>query len=106
MTLREELTKAIEDRERTLSMGWCKRKDYDQIRVSIGRAKTFLIGYPVATDEQVREWCKAHTEDLCRIVPGNQPRRLARLLMDELRRKAEPKEGRVIEMKPTDTSAA
>lgn len=82
--LRHELQDAIHARDRSLRMGWCQRKDYDQIRVSMGKAQTFLISYPAATDQQVREWCRKHMDDVCRIVPGNQPRRLARLIMDEL----------------------
>lgn len=88
--LRHDLQAAIHQREASLRNGRCQRKDYDQIRVSIGRAETFLRGYPVATDQQVRDWCKGHVEDLTRIVPGNSPKLLARLLMDELRDLSEP----------------
>lgn len=83
--LRWALQSAIHARNRTLSMGWSRRKDHDAIRTSIGRAEVFLRSYPVAGDEQVREWCVRHRDDVSRIVPGNQPRVLSRLLMDELR---------------------
>ena len=82
--LRHDLQGAINQRTAALRNGRSGRKDYDQIQVSIGRAIVFLRGYPFATDEQVRDWCKSHVEDLTRIVPGNAPRTLARLLMDEL----------------------
>ena len=83
-SLRQDLQGAIHQRDASLRNGRCKRTDYDQIRASIGRAQVFLNGYPFATDLQVREWCTGHVEDLVRIVPGNAPRTLARLLMDEL----------------------
>lgn len=83
--LRHALQGAINQRTSALRNNRSGRKDYDQIRASIGRAEVFLRGYPCATDEQVREWCKSHVEDMTRIVPGNAPRTLARLLMDELR---------------------
>lgn len=88
--LRHDLQAAIHQREASLRNGRCQRKDHDQIRVSIGRAQVFLNGYPFATDQQVRDWCKGHVEDLTRIVPGNSPKLLARLLMDELRDRSEP----------------
>ena len=84
MSLRHDLQGAIHQRDASLRNGRCKRTDYDQIWVSIGRAQVFLNGYPFATDLQVREWCTGHVEDLVRIVPGNAHRTLARLLMDEL----------------------
>ena len=84
-SLRHDLQGAIHQRDASLRNGRCKRTDYDQIRASIGRAQVFLDGYPFATDLQVREWCTGHVEDLVRIVPGNAPRTLARLLMDELK---------------------
>ena len=87
--LRHALQGAINQRDASLRNGRCQRKDYDQIRVSIGRAQVFLNGYPVATDEQVRTWCLAHVDDLTRIVPGNAPLTLARLLMDSLQTRSE-----------------
>ena len=84
MSLRHDLQGAIHQRDASLRNGRCKRTDYDQIWVSIGRAQVFLNGYPFATDLQVRQWCRGHVEDLVRIVPGNAPRTLARLLMNEL----------------------
>ena len=84
MSLRQDLQGAIHQRDASLRNGRCKRTDYDQIWVSIGRAQVFLNGYPFATDLQVRQWCRGHVEDLVRIVPGNAPRTLARLLMNEL----------------------
>ena len=83
--LRHDLQAAIHQREASLRNGRCQRKDHDQIRVSIGRAEQFLREWPFADDQRVRDWCKSHVEDLTRIVPGNAPRTLAKLLMDELR---------------------
>lgn len=82
--LRQDLQGAINQRTAALRNNRSGRKDYDQIRVSIGRAEAFLASYPVATDQQVRDWCTAHVEDLTRIVPANSPRTLARLIMDSL----------------------
>lgn len=61
------------------------RKDHDRVRVAIGSAQAFLRSYPAATDERVLAWCREHIADVTLIVPGNTPRVLARLIMDELR---------------------
>ena len=45
----------------------------------------FLNGYPYATDEQVRAYCTANVGDIALIVPGNQPRVLARLINEKLK---------------------
>ena len=83
--LRHTLQGAINQRNSALRNNRSGRKDYDQIRVSIGRADQFLREWPFADDQRVRDWCKSHVEDLSRIVPGNAPRTLAKLLMEELR---------------------
>lgn len=54
----------------------------------MGRIQTFLTGYPHATDERVREWCLAHVDDVALVVPGNNPTALARLVVDELAKRA------------------
>ncbi len=82
--LRHTLQGAINSRHAALRNGRSQRKDYDRIRAAIGRAEVFLNGYPFATDEQVRAYCLAHVEDVTMVVPGNQPRVLARLVMDVL----------------------
>lgn len=69
--------------------GRSHRKDHDRVRAAMGRAQRFLDGYPYASDEWVREWCRANLEDVCIIVPGNAPRSLARLIMTELHMEAE-----------------
>lgn len=68
--------------------GRSHRKDHDAIRAAIGRAEAFLRSYPMASDERVRDYCRAHTGDITMIVPGNQPRVLARLIMDELAKRS------------------
>jgi len=83
-TLRKELQDAIGSRKSTLRNGTCKRKDFDQIWVSIGHAEMFLLSCPFATDQRVREWCLVHREDVSRIVPASQRKVLSRLLVDEL----------------------
>lgn len=83
--LRHALQGAINSREATLRNGRCQRKDYEQIWVSIGRTQTFLNSYPAADDVRVRAWCLAHLDDVMRIVPGNQPRVLAKLIHDQLK---------------------
>lgn len=84
-SLRSALVDAVTARRRALRNGWSRRKDIGALWASIGRAERFLESYPFASDERVREWCLAHMDDVCRIVPGNQPRVLARLVMDALR---------------------
>lgn len=83
--LRFELLEAMEQRIRTLENGWCRRTDVHEIRVSIAKAQTFLMSYPVASDERVRDWCLAHHTDIGRIVIGTNHRRLQRLLMEALK---------------------
>lgn len=86
-SLRSALVSAINQREATLRNGTCQRRDYDAIRASIAKAEAFLRSYPFADDTRVQSWCKDHHHDLCRIVPGNQPRVLARLLFQEIERR-------------------
>lgn len=81
MPLRAILAAEISSREATLRNGRCRRKDFDAIRVSIGRAQAFLRSYPVADDERVRSWCRDNREDVCRIVPASHAGRLAELLI-------------------------
>lgn len=106
MNLRDELRKAIKTRDYLLSTGKSRRSDPEAIRRSIDKALAFLDGYPYASDDRVGEWCRKNLEDACRIVAGNNERRLGRLIQSELSMKAEQKAGKVIEMQPTDTSAA
>ncbi len=101
-SLRTELQQAVDDRDRMLSMGWSRRKDIDRLRAAIGRATVFLNAYPYADDERVRHWCLAHHEDVAMIVPGNNPRALARLVMQSLKPKHE---ARVIELFPSNPAA-
>ena len=79
--LRFALQGAINSRTQTLRNGRCLRRDHDAIRVSIGKAEQFLRSYPVANDEQVKQWCVDHINDVTRIVPANQFRVLERLIM-------------------------
>lgn len=83
-TLRETLVSAINSRETTLRNGTCRRRDTGRVLASVGLARAFLASYPVADDQRVRQWCMLHVDDLCRIVPGNQPRVLAKLITDTL----------------------
>lgn len=71
---REAAMRNIDKRDRDR-----QRKDFDQIRVSIGRIRVFLSGYPFASDERVVEWCSSHGEDLARVVPANSRRTIAAL---------------------------
>lgn len=59
MTLRTKLANAVKSRDRIvkLSKG---RTDWTFVRTSIALCEQFLINHPTATDERVREWCKAH----------------------------------------------
>lgn len=82
--LRDQLRHAMTMRETTLRNGTCKRKDFVQIQVSLGRSKAFLNSYPFATDIQVRQWCLEHLEDVGRIVPGNQQMLHWRLVVQPL----------------------
>lgn len=83
-TLRHALQGAINSRHAALRNGRSHRKDVDRVRAAIMRAEAFLSSYPFASDEQVRAYCLAHVEDVTMVVPGNQPRVLARLVMDVL----------------------
>lgn len=83
-SLRAELASAITARRRALQKGWSQRKDIPALWASIGRAEAFLNSYPYATDDRVREWIAGHVDDVCRIVPGNAHRQLARLIMEHL----------------------
>lgn len=87
-SLRRTLQGALDSRQMTLMNGRCKRKDLDRVRSAIGRAQSFLSSYPVADDARVRQWCHDHMDDVRLIVPGNSPRMLARLIMDELKGEA------------------
>lgn len=100
--LRSVLLQATEDRDRMVRNGWSRRKDIDRLRAAIGRATVFLNAYPYADDERVRHWCLAHHEDVAMIVPGNNPRALARLVMRSLKPKHE---ARVIELFPSNPAA-
>ena len=81
-SLRAELVSAITARRRALQNGWSRRKDIHELWASIGRAERFLESYPFADDAMVRAWISAHVDDVCRIVPGNAHRQLARLVME------------------------
>lgn len=83
--LRHVLQGAINARTAAMRNGRSLRRDHDRVRAAIGRAEAFLRSYPVASDERVLAWCREHIEDVTLIVPGNTPRVLARLIMDELR---------------------
>lgn len=83
--MRLDLSSAIEQRSASLRNGRCQRKDIADIRNSIDKAKQFLWSYPVASDERVRKWCLDNRADVSRIVPGNSPRTLARLIMEALK---------------------
>lgn len=87
-TLRHALQGAINSRRAAMRNGRSYRKDQDRVNAAIGRAEVFLSSYPFASDEQVRAYARANVEDLTLIVPGNQPRVLARILMDELTKSA------------------
>lgn len=101
--LREVLQGAISQRIAALRNGRSQRKDIDALRASIAKAEQWLQHFPFASDESVREWCITNREHVSRIVPGNCPTSLARLVMIGL---APKKEGKVIQMKPTTTTAA
>lgn len=83
-SLRADLVSAITARRRALQNGWSRRKDIPALWASIGRAERFLESYPYADDDRVRAWVADHVDDVCRIVPGNQHRTLARLIMEHL----------------------
>lgn len=83
-SLRAELVSAISARRRALQNGWSRRKDIPALWASIGRAERFLESYPYADDARVRAWISDHVDDVCRIVPGNAHRQLARLVMEHL----------------------
>lgn len=79
MSLRQTLQGAVNSREATLRNGRCHRKNFDALSAAIGRAQMFLRGYPFASDERCRDWCRANFSDVVRIVPGNQPKVLSSL---------------------------
>ena len=81
-SLRAELASAVTARRRALQNGWSRRKDIHELWASIGRAERFLESYPFADDDRVRAWISGHVDDVCRIVPGNAHRQLARLVME------------------------
>ena len=81
-SLRAELVSAITARRRALQNGWSRRKDIHELWASIGRAERFLESYPFADDDRVRAWISGHVDDVCRIVPGNAHRQVARLVME------------------------
>ena len=83
-SLRAELVSAVTARRRALQNGWSRRKDIHALFASIGRAEQFLMSYPYADDDRVRAWISGHVDDVCRIVPGNAHRQLARLVMEHL----------------------
>ena len=83
-SLRTELVSAVTARRRALQNGWSRRKDIPALWASISRAERFLESYPYADDERVRAWISGHVDDVCRIVPGNAHRQLARLVMEHL----------------------
>jgi len=74
--LRTLLQGAINQRLAALRNGRSYRGNDEQVRVSIGRAQAFIMGYPVASDEQVKRWCRVHQQDVQRIVPSNAPETL------------------------------
>lgn len=88
-SLRAALVSAVKQRRSAMRNGRSYRKDHDRVNAALGRAEVFLHSYPYASDERVREWCRANLADVCIIVPGHTPRNLARLLMDELHMDAE-----------------
>jgi hypothetical protein len=82
--LRAELASALRQRKNAIERGKSKRKDQDMVRAAMGSIKTFLNSYPYASDERVREWCRANVGKVSIVVIGSTQRQLARLLMDEL----------------------
>lgn len=86
MNLRETLQGAINSREATLRNGTCRRLDFGNIHVSIGKAQSFLASYPNADDQRVKQWCFDHMGDVLRIVPANQTQVIAKLLSHDLER--------------------
>lgn len=85
ISLREDLASALRQRKNAIARGKSKRKDQDMVRAAIGSIETFLNSYPYATDERVRDWCRANVGKVSIVVIGSNQRQLSRLLMDELK---------------------
>lgn len=79
-TLRETLHRALLARHATLRHGWCRQKDIDLLRASIGRVEVFLRSFPAASDERVREWCRLRERDVRLVVPSNMKKVLVALV--------------------------
>jgi transposase len=78
--LRKQLIDAVQQRQRAITQGYSKRKDAARLNVALIRAQQFLHSYPVANDERVKDWCKAHEDDVRLIVMSSHLERLKMLL--------------------------
>lgn len=47
-----------------------KRRDHAEIFSSIGVVEQFLDSYPRASDQKVREWCRANRGHVARVCIG------------------------------------
>ncbi len=71
--LRTILQGAVNSRLAALRNGRSRRPGEDHIRAAVMRAEAFLASYPMADDARVRAYVADHLTDIHRIVPGNQP---------------------------------
>ena len=68
--LSELLRRAVNQRIAAQEKMKTKRTDHAEIFGSIGMVQQFLYRYPFASDERVREWCKANRGHVARVCIG------------------------------------
>lgn len=70
MSLRATLTRAVNQRRRAQQLMKTKRRDHAEIFGSLDFVESFLNSYPHASDERVREWCRANRGHVDRVCIG------------------------------------
>lgn len=70
MTHHATLTRAVNQRRRAQQLMKTKRHDHAEIFGSISMVEQFLRSYPSATDNRVREWCRANRGHVARVCVG------------------------------------
>lgn len=64
------LLRAVNQRRRAQQLMKTKRHDHAEIFGSIAMVEGFLNSYPVASDERVRQWCRANRGHVARVCIG------------------------------------
>ena len=67
MTNREVLDKGCKQR-RIIIQRSRGRRDWNNLEAALMFVEQFLVNYPVASDERVREWCRKHAHQVASVL--------------------------------------